>query len=213
MLALRLLSGVAFLAAGLLAALTHAQAYEEGVHYERLPAAVYADAPLEVTEVFSYACIHCYTFDPLLEHWVGKLPDDVSFRRMPAVFNSAWEVLARLFYVAELLKVSEKMHTPIFQALHERNLDLLAPEVAAAFFAETAGVDEAAFHEALASFAVQTRVQRAVAALRAYRVSGVPTLVVNGKYRIDSQDAGGYEGMLKVADHLLEAERAAMAAE
>lgn len=209
----KLLSGLAFLVAGLLGPLTHAQPYEEGVHYERLPVAVYADAPLEVTEVFSYACIHCYTFDPLLEHWVGKLPEDVSFRRMPAVFNDAWQVLARLFYVAELLKVSEKMHTPIFQALHERGLNLLAPDVAAAFFAETADVDEQAFQDALASFAVQTRVQRAVAAARAYRVSGVPTLVVNGKYRIDSGDAGGYEGMLKVADHLLQLERAAMAAE
>ena len=208
-----LLSGLVLLAAGLLAATTHAQPYEEGVHYERLPVAVDTQTPLEVAEVFSYACVHCYTFDPLLENWQGNLPEDVAFRRVPAVFNDVWASLARLYYVAELLKVSTAMHTPLFEAIHERGLNLLDPEVAAAFFAETAGVDREEFADTLASFAVATRVQQAAAAARAYRISSVPVLVVNGKYRIETPGAGGYGSMLQVADHLLRTERAAMAAD
>ena len=188
--------------------------YAEGVHYQRLPVPVDTEDPsrIEVTEVFGYACIHCYRFDPMLEAWRAQLPDDVAFRRVPAVFNETWALLARMFYAAETLGVGEQMHMPLFEAIHQRGLDLRRPEVAEELFWFEARVTPEDFKEALNSFGVHTRQRQADAQARVYRVTGVPTLVVNGKYRIDSGAAGDHAEMLRIADFLIARERAAAGA-
>ena len=185
-------------------------AYEEGTHYHRLPVAVDTEDPgrIEVTEVFSYACIHCYRFDPILEEWRAHLSDDVAFRRVPAIFNETWALLGRMYYAAELLGVGERMHMPLFEAIHDRGLDVRKPEVAEELFWFEARVKPEDFNETVNSFGVVTRLRQADALGRVYRVSGVPTLVVNGKYRIDSgAAAGGHAGMLRIADFLIAQER------
>ena len=186
-------------------------AFQEGVHYERLPVPVDTiDASrVEVVELFSYACIHCYTFEPYIEAWRAKLDDGVAFRRVPAVFSAQWAEFARLFYAAEQLGVLEQVHGDIFEALHERGQNLLDRAIATRFFANRAGVDGKDFEAALTSFSVEGHVQRAVAAGRAYGITGTPSMVVNGKFRIDSGMAGGsYQAMLDVANFLIDAERA-----
>ena len=184
--------------------------YEEGTHYYRFPVPVETEDPdrIEVTEVFSYACIHCYRLDPLLERWRAGLPGDVAFRRIPAVFNETWALLGRMFYAAEVLGVGEQMHMPLFQAIHDRGLDVGRLEVAGELFWFEARVKPDDFEEAVNSFGVFTRLRQADALGRVYRVTGVPTLVVNGKYRIDSTGAGSHEEMLRVAEFLIDKERA-----
>lgn len=205
----KLLLGIA---AALTACVCQAEAaFKEGVHYEQLPVPVdTADASrVEVVEVFSYACIHCYTFEPYIEAWRAKLDDDVAFRQVPAVFSSQWREFARIFYAAVQLGVLEQVHGSIFEALHERGQNLLDRSIATRFFATTAEVDGKDFEAALTSFSVEGQVQRAVAASKAYGITGTPSLVVNGKYRIDTGMAGGsYQAMLEVADFLIDAERA-----
>ena len=211
----RLLGGLMVLgwmmAGATAAAEESAPEYEEGVHYHRLPVAVDTLDPerIEVTEIFGYPCIHCYRFDPILENWLGGLPGDVAFRRVPAVFNETWALLGRMFYAAEALGVGEQMHMPLFEAIHQRGLDLRRVETAGELFEFEARVDPADFKAALNSFGVATRLKQADALGRVYRVTGVPALVVNGKYRIDSGDAGGYVGMLRIAEYLVDIERAA----
>lgn len=197
------------------ACLAQSPPYQEGTHYERLPVPVETEVQdgVEVVDVFSYACYHCYSFHPLLEQWSGGLVEDVNFRRVPAVFSELWRQLARLFYVAQSLGVLEAMHRSIFEAVHQRGQNLTDRDVAAALFKEVAGVDEATFQDALNSFTVETRVQQAVATGKAYRITGTPTLIVNGKFRIDTKMADGQAGMLRVADFLIDAERAAAADE
>jgi thiol:disulfide interchange protein DsbA len=205
----KLLLGIA---AALAACVCQAEAaFQEGVHYQRLPVPVdTADAGrVEVVEVFSYACVHCYTFEPYIEAWRAKLDDGVAFRRVPAVFSPQWEEFARLFYAAEQLGILEQVHGGIFEAVHERGENLLDRSKSARFFAKTAGVDGEDFEAALTSFSVQGQVQRALAAGKAYAITGTPCLVVNGKFRIDTRMAGGsYQGMLDVASFLIDAERA-----
>lgn len=182
-----------------------AQEFEEGVHYTRLPVAVATadDTKVEVVEVFSYACIHCKNFDPELEAWRLEQPDSVDFRRVPAVFNETWAILARAFYAAEALGVGEQVHAPIFHAIHDRGIDLRRTELLAALFEEMAGVDPAEFEQVFASFSVRGRVQQADAQGRAYRVNGVPAMVVDGTYRVDARMAGSNERMLAVVEHLV----------
>ena len=187
-----------------------ASQYQEGVHYARLPVPVDTDSPgrIEVVEVFSYACVHCYRLDPVLEDWIGKLPEDVAFLRVPAIFNQTWALFGRLFYAAEALGVQEQVHAPIFEATHQRGQDLRNLELAEKLFEQEAGVPPEDFRKALQSFDVHNRLRQADAKGRAYRLSGVPTLIVNGKYRIEIDMAGTQAGMLEIADFLIAQERA-----
>ena len=184
--------------------------YQEGIHYARLPVPVETERPdrIELVEAFSYACIHCYRLDPALEEWIGKLPEDVAFLRVPAIFNPTWAQLARLFYAAEALGVQEQVHGPIFDALHLHGVDLRKPELAAELFQREAGVAPEDFRKTLESFGLHNRLRQADAKGRAYRLTGVPTLIVNGKYRIETEMANNQAAMLKIADFLIAQERA-----
>ena len=188
-----------------------AQEYVLGTHYEELPVAVPAseDGKLEVVEVFSYMCIHCFNFDAPVSVWAERQAEDVQFRREPAVFNRDWALLAQSFYTAQALGVSDKTHEPVFEAIHTHKQDLRDPAKMAALFKQFADVEEADFMQAYESFSVRSKVQQANSRGRQYRVSAVPALIVAGKYKVDGRMAGSNTGMLNVTKFLLEKERAA----
>ena len=199
-----------------LAAAGHAvmDRFVEGTHYKALPVAVPTDVEpgqVEVVEVFSYMCIHCFSFDPTVEAWSNEQPEDVVFRRVPAIFNSQWALLAQAYYAADVLGVGEEMHGPLFRAIHEDRTDIRRPELMAQLFADHANVSEADFVTAFDSFMVRSRVQQASSRGQQYRVSGVPAMVVAGKYLVDGKMAGGNLQMLQVVDHLVDLERSTAA--
>ncbi|MDE0009017.1 MAG: thiol:disulfide interchange protein DsbA/DsbL, partial [Gammaproteobacteria bacterium] len=188
-----------------------AAAYQEGRHYVRLPMPVETRDPdrIEVVELFSYGCIHCFNFDPAVERWLETVPDDVDFHRIPAVFNAYWAALAQAFYTAELLDVMGEVHTPIFEGVHVYRLEMNRAELLARLFEREADVDREEFLRVFGSFGVQSRVRKADASTRMYRATGVPTMIVNGTYRIETDMAGGQEQMLDVVDYLVATIRAA----
>jgi len=187
-----------------------AETFEEGVHYQRLPVSVETrdESKVEVVEVFSYACIHCKNFDPTLEAWRVEQPDDVDFHRMPAIFDPTWATFGQAYYTADVLGVGEAVHKPIFRAVHEQGIDLRDPARMAALFQEVGGVEPEEFLRVFNSFSVRSRVQQADAHGRAYRVSGVPALVIDGTYRVDGRMAGSNARMLQVVDFLVAQRRA-----
>jgi len=188
-----------------------ADEYELGVHYDELPIPVETADPtkIEVVEVFSYGCPHCYSFDPALEAWRAKQGHDVLFRRVPAMFRQDWVILAQAYYTAEALGVVDKVHPAIFEAIHLKGLDYRNPQVLADVFKQAANVDEAEFTRVLNSFGVRSKTQQADANGRMYRLNGVPTLIVDGRYKVY---AGKIEGsnasMLDVVDFLVAKVRA-----
>lgn len=205
---------VAAAEAGAAAAASDASAgsvgWTEGTHYSRLPVPVRTRSgdKVEVVEVFSYMCIHCFNFDSTLHEWVaGADPDSVQFRRVPAVFNQMWALFAQAYFTAEALGVTEQVHTPLFEAVHRYGQDLRDPEQMAALFERAASVSKKDFDALYNSFSVRSRVEQAVADGRAYRITGVPSLVVNGKYLVDGNMAGNNTNMLKVVDHLVALEK------
>ena len=208
------------LAVILVALFTPAQAveqYVEGTHFKAIPIPVtpaQGDG-VEVVEVFSYGCIHCYNFDPVVHAWAKANPQ-VNFRRTPAIFNASWALLAQAFYTAEALGVSEQMHMPLFRAIHDKPINLGNRELMARLFKESAGVSPDAFDKAFDSFEVSTKVRQADGHTRAYRLRAVPSMVVDGKYLVDgSMIDGGNDEMLRVVDFLVarvEAERQQTAA-
>ncbi len=200
-----------YLGFGLMALLgTHSAVgapYEAGVHYVELPTpvAVRADG-IEVTEYFSYGCGYCYQFEPVLSAWVERLPEDVVFSRTPAIWNQGYKHLAQTYYTLKAMNVLEKMHLEVFNAIHLKRLNLVDPSEMADFLTDN-GVDGIAFGKVFNSFGVLATLQQAEARGRAYQATGVPSLIVNGKYRIDAGAAEGTQGMLAIADYLIELER------
>lgn len=188
---------------------THAQsqaqaAFKEGVHYERINQPERDDTPdkVEVLEAFNYACPHCNSFDPLLRRWVENAPDYVVFDRLAVPFSrSPWEVLARAYYTAEALGVTEKVHVPLFNALHSENRRLDSEDKLAAFFAEQ-GIDEERFRKTFGSFGVERQFRQAQQDMGEYGIGGVPTLIVDGKYRVGTRGVRNHQEMLQVVDFL-----------
>ncbi len=160
---------------------------------------------IEVVEFFWYGCPHCYTMEPLLEKWVKEQPKDVDFRRVPAAFNEQWAAAGRVYYALESLGQVERLHKPLFDAIHRDGLRITNPQALAQWL-ERNGVDPKKFADAEKSFAVESKMKRARTLLEQSRIDGVPALLVNGKYIVP---AG--QNMLNNANRVIAMERAEMA--
>ena len=168
---------------------------------------------IEVLEIFWYGCPHCYDFDPELEAWLGKKPDDVEFRRMPGVFRKNWMPHARAFYAAEKLNILDTFHTALFEAMHRDNKKIYSDDTIFEFVEGLEGVDSKAFKKAYNAFSVESKVKQATRLSRAYGIRGVPAIIVNGKYWSSGSLAGSYPELLKVVDALVDKERKKAAGE
>ena len=163
---------------------------------------------IEVMEIFWFGCPHCFHFEPILNKWRKHLPEDVQFRYMPGVFRKNWVPGARAFYTARVLDVDDKVHEAIFNAIHLEHRRLYTEDSFADVFAAN-GVSREDFDKAWNSFTVENEVREAMQMSRKYGISGVPSIIVNGKYRTSASLTGSYEDMLKVVDQLIDKERAA----
>lgn len=162
---------------------------------------------VEIVELFWYVCPHCYSFERrYLHEWLKTLPAYVNFIQMPAVFpNDRWMPLAKAYYTAEVLGVLDKMHIPIFRAIHDYKKNLNSEEALKKFFVEQ-GVDAETFTKTYNSFAVDMKMREARILTQKFQITGVPVIVVNGQYRLTSEKANGYENMLKIIEHLIKQE-------
>jgi thiol:disulfide interchange protein DsbA len=200
---------LALMFSGATAAIAQPAIYVEGTHYQVIePAVRTVDAgKVEITEVFWYGCPHCYAFEPLLEAWVEKLPDDVAFVRSPGMWNGLMETHAKIYYAAEELGVFEKVHAAAFNEFHQKGNYLQTDDEIRKLFVDQ-GVDPAAFDKSWSSFNVTSAAKKAGTRMREYKVNGVPNLIVNGKYRISAGEGVATQAdMIKVADFLVEQER------
>ncbi len=183
--------------------------YQPGTHYRVMtpvqPTSV-DPGKIEVLEIFWYGCPHCYTLEPHLREWVeNEMPSNAEFVRIPATLNRSWQVHARAYYTAEALGRLDEMHDGLFKALNVDRNPLNTEDKLVKFFAGY-GVSEQEFLEAFNSFAVQTKLRRADSLVRRYRISGVPAMVVNGKYVTGADMAGGIPQLFEVVEFLIEKE-------
>jgi len=158
---------------------------------------------IEVIEFFSYGCNHCNDFHPLISQWAAKLPKDVSFRRVPVSFNRPeWARLSRIYYALEATGDLAKLDTAVFIAIHEQRMAFKTDEAVVAWAAGK-GIDGKKFGDAMASFSMQSKVQRADQDATAARISGVPSLAVDGKFLINNEAASSYEDLLRITDTVI----------
>ncbi len=184
----------------------------EGTHYLRLATPVPTIAPagkIEVIEFFWYECPHCNAFEPALDAWTKRLPDDVAFRRVPVWFREEpFGPQQRLYYTLETLRLVPTLHRKVFQLIHGQRVRLRTPEDISAF-ALTNDLDPVKFMTVYNSPAVLARAQQARQLADGYGLDGVPAMGVQGRYFTNGTLANGgvaggaNERMLAVVDALL----------
>jgi thiol:disulfide interchange protein DsbA len=157
---------------------------------------------VDVLEFFWYSCPHCNAFEPQLEAWLSKLPNHVHFRRVPVMFRPNFEPQQRLYYVLEAMGRLGDLHKKVFQAIHVEKQTLDTPDLLAAW-AEKQGLNRAKFVEQYNSFAVATKAKRATSLQEQYKVDGVPSLGIAGRYYTSGSLAGTMQRALQVTDYLV----------
>jgi thiol:disulfide interchange protein DsbA len=181
--------------------------------YSTLGAALPTENPakVEVAEFFWYGCIHCFNFEPVLEPWVSNLPPDVYFRRIPAVFGEPRGIHdAAIFYAFEALGLLDKLHRPLFDAIHKDRLRTDTPAALGQWLIKN-GVEPKKFEAAMRSFGVQSKVKRAGQLTAGARIDGTPALMVQGRYTISAEQGGSLDGMLVNAKQLIPLVRKSLA--
>jgi thiol:disulfide interchange protein DsbA len=163
-------------------------------------------AKVEIIEFFWYGCPHCYSFEPFLSKWLKTKPENVEFIRIPAIFNEEWGKHAKAYFTAEALGVVDKVHTDLFDGVQAKK-GLETEEQLAKFFTAH-GVKEAEFHDTFNSFMVDTKMRQAPELAAKYGITGVPAIIINGKYRTNGTLAGSQEKMIDVMNALIKKESA-----
>jgi thiol:disulfide interchange protein DsbA len=189
-----------------------------GSEFDQTAQAIPNETPnkIEVTELFWYGCSHCYQMEAPLHAWLKKLPADVTFKRIPGLPNPSWAPMAKAYYAMETLGVLEKLHTPLFEAIHkQKTLNPTDEKAAIDWVTKQAGLDKKKVEAAFGSFSMNTNLNRAANIFRASGATGVPSLVINGQFITSSTMAGNNNAALNTADYIINnirAQKAQMAA-
>ncbi len=162
--------------------------------------------PIKVREFFSYGCVHCRNFDPLLEEWLAHAPDSVRFSRTPVVFSPAWVLLAQTYYTLEAVNALEQNHARLFRAIHDNGRQFLSAD-SVADFVDGNGVTRETFLRVFDSTAVRRKIAAAEQDQRALQISSVPTLVVADRYLVNMDV--GRKRSLEIVDLLIAKEQQA----
>lgn len=179
-----------------------------GKEYELLspPQAVETGKKIEVLEIFAYTCPHCFDLEADINKWAKQLPKDVEFRRLPAIFRDSWVPFAKVFYTFEAMGVAERLHGEFFNAIHVRHVRF-DDDNAIFDWVEKQGIPRKGFIDIYSSFSIQSKALRARQLTQAYGISGVPAVIVDGKYRTSVSNTGSHAGLLSALDQLIKLAR------
>jgi thiol:disulfide interchange protein DsbA len=198
-----------------------ADKWTEGVNYFLILPSKPTSVPrgkVEVTEVFSYACPACNVFQPTIHKLKQSLPPNAVLDFLPASFNAAedWPMFQLAFLTAQVLGIEAQTHEAMFDAVwkggdlsvidpltHQLKAHVPTIEDAAKFYNKQTGMPVDKFLTAAKSFAVDVKVRSTEDLLQAYKVDRTPTIVVNGKYRLHVESAGGPDQLIELVNWLV----------
>lgn len=187
--------------------LASAEAPTMGAEFDAVAQNISTDNPakIEVMEIFWYGCSHCYQMEGPLHAWVKKLPADVYFKRVPGLPNPSWAPMAKAFYAMETLGVTEKLHSKLFDAIHKtKTLNPTDEKAAIDWITAQSGMDKIKVEQAFKSFTMNTSLNRAAQIFKASGATGVPSLVIDGKFITSASMNGGNEQALKTTDYIID---------
>ena len=156
---------------------------------------------IEVLEIFWYGCPHCYALEPYLKKWLKNKPEFVEFVQLPAVLNRSWEFDARVFYTFVALGLIDELHEAYFDAIHKDRKRMKNVEQVASW-AQEQGVDPQLIMDTFNSFGVDSMLANATQMSGRYEADGVPTIIIDGKYRTTVSLAGGHNEIIDLINYL-----------
>ena len=189
-----------------LAAVSHAQEEQfiEGGHYELLDEVqpVQTGDKIEVVEMFWYRCPHCYRLEPYLIEWQENMPENAAYVPIPALLNPRWEFHARAFYTFEALGIVNEVHKEFFDAIHLERLNINTVEDLQAWV-DSQDIGSHDIIGTFSSFAVENKLNFAGVMSRKYGITGVPAIIVDGRYRTSVSLAGGHDKLIELINFLI----------
>ncbi len=185
-------------------AMAQEEAFIEGDHYQLLDEVqpVQTGDRIEVAELFWYHCPHCFRLEPYLVEWQKNIPEGTQYVPIPAILNERWEFDARAYYTFEALGLLDDLHGRYFSAIHEQRLDIHTVEQLTAWAGKN-GVDSARIADTFTSFAIQNKLNFSQVMSRKYGITGVPAIIVDGRYRTSVSLAGSHTKLIKVINFLI----------
>jgi protein dithiol oxidoreductase (disulfide-forming) len=196
-------------------------AWTEGVQYSRITPAQQTTVPsgkVEVMEVFSYGCPACNAFQPGMEKLRRALPANAQLVFVPAAFNPAedWPMFQRAYFAAQALGIAERTHQAMYDAVWKTGeLAIIVPGTnrlkdplpsiadAARFYARVAGINAQQFLAMANSFGIDSKIRAADAQILAMQVAATPTLIVNGKYRVNRDELASNDQLIELVRYLV----------
>ena len=193
-----------FLSLFLLPAHAQNEEFVEGGHYELLSEVqpVQTGDKIEVVELFWYRCPHCFKLEPYLVKWLENIPANAEYVPIPAVLNQNWVLHGRAYYTFEALGLLSQLHGKFFDAIHKERKQFKTPEDIAKWV-EQQGADGDSFLNTYNSFAVNSKIQFANIMGQKYGISGVPAIIVDGKYRTSVSMAGSHDKLISLINFLI----------
>tara|TARA_X000000368_G_scaffold418552_1_gene418686 strand:- start:2227 stop:2859 length:633 start_codon:yes stop_codon:yes gene_type:complete len=159
---------------------------------------------IEVVELFWYGCIHCFNIDPYLDKWADNLPKDVTFKRIPAIPRKDWIESAKAYYALETLGVVNKLHEKLFDAIHkEKSLKHNDTKGLIKWIAINAKLDKKDVESAFNSFSMKAKLSRSYKIFKSAGATGVPTMIIDGKYFTSSTMAGGEQNAIDIMNFII----------
>ena len=180
-----------------------AQEFQEDVNFFPLlvEQPVRTGDQIEVLEIFWYGCPHCYALEPYLKKWLKNKPEFVEFVQLPAVLNRSWAFDARVFYTFVALGLMDELHEAYFDAIHQDRRRMKNVEQVASW-AQEQGVDPQLILDTFNSFGVDSMLANATQMSGRYEADGVPTIIIDGKYRTTVSLAGGHNEIIDLINYL-----------
>ena len=177
----------------------------EGQHYTRLdkPIKVSTKEKIEVRELFWYGCPHCNRLEPVIINWLKTKPDNAEFIPMPAVFSQRWIFHGKVFYTLKALGIEEKAHPLIFDSIHNKRRPINNIKQLSKFLKAQFDIDSDKVEKTFQSFTVDSNMRAANEYSLRSGANGVPTVIVDGKFRVTVRSAGGNDKLFDVVDQLV----------
>lgn len=198
----------------LLTPFSHAADLQLGRDYTLIEPVLQQSNPgkIEVVEFFSYGCPHCKDFDPLIKEWAAKAPSDVVFRKVPVTFNRPqWTKLANIYYALETTGDLAKLDSAVFTAVHVDRINFASDEQIAAW-AASKGANAKKVTDALGAFSMQSLIRRSDQDVAAAKVTGVPAIVVAGRYMVRNDGATSLADLVRLTNDVVAKARQEMTA-
>ena len=182
--------------------------FRAGVHYELLdnPTKVRDPSKIEVTEVFWFGCNHCYALEPYIARWKRDIPLDVTFIKSPATWNDMLKTHARIYYTAKALGIEQQFVPAAFNTIQNEGR-MLTGNTELEYYFRGFDVEKDRYKAVSTSFGVRNAVDQADKKMKDWKVTGVPSLVVNGKYKVSASRSVRTDELFDVVDFLIEKER------